>query len=156
MTNQITFKINTFLKDKSVSLSETDLSTLNIELDPMNGIDGVIIITDGDNEIHIIDELWCLAVNACFNTSARLANGESFEFSQYSGLGTVNFVSLGDETIVATEDSSATFKSDLSENLRACGDRIIDFLTKKFSDNSDFSFTIEDVTKARDHSRTLS
>ena len=85
MTNQITFKINTFLKDKSVSLSEADLSTFNIELDPMNGIDGEIIIADDNNEIHIIDELWYLAINACFNTSAKLASGESFEFSQYSG-----------------------------------------------------------------------
>ena len=74
MKNHITFRINTFANNKLVSLSETDLSTSNVEFDTMNGIDGEVIIADSSNEIHIVDELWYLAINACFNTSTPSNN----------------------------------------------------------------------------------
>jgi hypothetical protein len=150
--NQVIFKINAFIKGESNSFSEKELDSSNLHLNPMDGVDGEIVVSDGENEISIFDELWYLAINMCFNASEKLANKESFEFSQYTALGTVNLVSLGEETIVSTEEKSATFEGDLSKNFRACGDRILAFLIAQFSENEDFSSTIADIVKARDHS----
>jgi hypothetical protein len=151
METRVRFRINTFNESGTISFPENELNSLDYRFDLMNKIDGEIIIFNNESAISVFDELWYLAINMCFNASEKLASKESFEFSQYTALGTVNLVSLGEETIVSTEEKSATFKGDLSENLRACGDRILAFLVAQFSKNEDFSSIIADIVKARDH-----